>query len=71
LLVAPPDRITTFRFVSFARPAEISLFATFCAAPPFSDFGATSKWSSRWAAALNITSCVSVSLMDMDEPSRL
>ena len=57
-----------FGLTSFVKPEEISLFATFCAAPPFSVGGSMRQRSSRWAAALNMTSCVSVSLMDMDGP---
>ena len=58
-------------FTSFTKPAEISLRATFCAVAPLSVGGATRKRSLRWAAAPSRTSCVSVSLMDMDAPSRL
>jgi hypothetical protein len=57
-----------FALVSVARPMEISFFETFCDALPFSVSGATRQRSLRWAAALSRTSCVSVSLMDMDEP---
>jgi hypothetical protein len=53
---------------SFTKPAEISLLAIFCAVAPLSVGGATRHRSLRWAAAASSTSCVSVSLMDMDAP---
>ena len=56
------------RFLGSKFAAEISLFATFRAVAPLSVGGATRKRSLRWAAAPSRTSCVSVSLMDMDAP---
>src|SRR5208337_4386815 len=54
--------------VSLANPAATSFVAIFWAAAPFRLGGATMQRSSRCAAALSMTSCVSVSLMDMVLP---
>ena len=67
-VIAPPDRGLASASISSTKPAEISLFATFGAAPPFSFGKATRHRSSRCAAALSMASCVSVSLIDIDEP---
>jgi hypothetical protein len=55
-----------FALISFARPPSISFAVTFCAAAPLRFRGATRHRSSRCAATLSMTICVSVSLMDMN-----
>ena len=54
-----------FALISLTSPAANSFDETFCAALPFRLLGMVRQRSSRCAAVLRITSCVSVSLIDM------
>ena len=67
LLLASPRRPRTRCAVSLTSPAATSFAATFCAAPLFSCDGR--RRSSRSAAALSNSRCLSLSLNDIFEPS--
>ena len=58
-----------FALTPFARPAATSFAPTFCAVAPFSCGGIARRPSSRSAAALRNSRCLSLSFNDIFEPS--
>ena len=70
LVVAPPDRRSRLCPYLLQEPSFEKLGYGSLGRPRFGPAGGTRQRSSRCDAALSSTSCVSLNLMDMFEPSR-